>query len=56
MRVIKSLKKTSLQVEDSQIRFGEVDLLRQLDHPNIVKIFDLYQDHKNYYIITEYTV
>lgn len=34
--------------------FAEVDLLKELDHPNILKIHELYQDAKNYYIISEY--
>ncbi len=34
--------------------FNEVDILKSLDHPNILKIYELYQDQKNYYLITEY--
>ena len=32
----------------------EVSILRSLDHPNIVKLFELYQDKKYYYLVTEY--
>jgi calcium-dependent protein kinase len=28
--------------------------LKKLDHPNIVKIFEFYQDKLNFYLITEY--
>lgn len=31
----------------------EFDILRKMDHPNIVKLFELYQDKKNYYLVTE---
>jgi calcium-dependent protein kinase len=34
--------------------FAEVDVLKSLDHPNIVKLFEFYQDNKNYYLITEF--
>jgi calcium-dependent protein kinase len=31
-----------------------MDILKNLDHPNIVKLYELYQDEKFYYLITEY--
>jgi len=31
-----------------------MQLLKNLDHPNIVKLYELYQDANNYYLITEY--
>ncbi len=34
--------------------FAEVNILKDLDHPNIVKLYELYQDDKYYYLITEY--
>ena len=34
--------------------FTEVGILRLLDHPNIIRLHEFYQDDKNYYIITEY--
>ena len=33
---------------------NEIDILKQLDHPNIVKIYEFYQDKLNFYLITEY--
>ena len=32
----------------------EIELLRQLDHPNIVKLFEYFSDEDKYYLITEY--
>ena len=32
----------------------EVEIIRDLDHPNIVKIYESFEDHKNFYIITEF--
>lgn len=34
--------------------FSEVNILKKLDHPNIVNIYELYQDENNFYLITEY--
>ena len=34
--------------------FSEINILKNLDHPNILRIFELYQDKHNYFLITEY--
>lgn len=33
---------------------NEVDILKTLDHPNILKIFEYFEDDKNYYIVMEF--
>ena len=32
---------------------NELTILKQLDHPNIVKVFEFYEDDDNIYIIEE---
>ena len=32
---------------------NELEALIELDHPNIVKVFDLIEDDNNYYIVCE---
>ena len=32
----------------------EIELLKKLDHPNIVKLFEYFSDDDKYYLITEY--
>jgi len=32
---------------------NEINVLKELDHPNIVKIFEYLEDKANYYIVTE---
>ena len=32
---------------------NEINVLKELDHPNIVKIFEYLEDKQNYYIVTE---
>jgi calcium-dependent protein kinase len=34
--------------------YDELNVLKSLDHPTIVKVFDYYQDEKNLYVIMEY--
>ena len=33
---------------------NEIEMLKSLDHPNIVKVFEFYNTNDGYYIITEY--
>lgn len=33
---------------------NEVNILKDLDHPHILKIYEFYDDAKNCYLITEY--
>ena len=33
---------------------SEIDIMKKIDHPNIVKLHDVYQTNNNMYIVTEY--
>ncbi len=41
---MKSLKKSAIINEDKEKLFSEMYILKNLDHPNIVKLFELFQD------------
>jgi serine/threonine protein kinase len=32
----------------------EINIMKNLDHPHVIKIFEFYRDDKNYYLINEY--
>ena len=49
MKVIPVKSKASGEKTDE-----EIELLKQLDHPNIVKLFEYFSDDDKYYLITEY--
>ncbi|CAD8146337.1 unnamed protein product [Paramecium pentaurelia] len=53
-RAMKQIKKDKIFKEDEEILLNEVTILKQLDHPNIVKLYELFQDKTSYYLITEY--
>jgi calcium-dependent protein kinase len=53
-RAMKSIKKNSLLKEEQERLFSEMNILKNLDHPNIVKLYELFEDSKNYYLVTEY--
>jgi calcium-dependent protein kinase len=31
----------------------EIEVLKKLDHPNILKIFEIYENDENFYIVSE---
>ena len=31
----------------------EINILKQLDHPNIIKLYEIFEDQNRYYLITE---
>lgn len=52
-RAVKVLRKSAMDEEEEKMLFNEINILKQLDHPNIVKMYEFFQDEKRYYIITE---
>ena len=54
-RAIKIINKRSIR--DTKIRFkfiNEITILKMLDHPNIIKLYEFFEDTRNYYLVTEY--
>ena len=51
---MKVIKKTSKNKEEEENLMNEIEILRKLDHPNILKITDFYPLKNEYNIITEY--
>lgn len=50
-RAVKVTRK-ALQASNRDIILGEVEVLKHLDHPNIVRIQHLFEDDKRFYIVT----
>ncbi len=50
----KILKNPKSKSEDEKSILNEIDLLKRMDHPNIVKIFEFYITKEGYYFITEF--
>lgn len=53
-RAMKIICKEDVSQQYVDSLLNEIDILKQLDHPNIVKIYEFYQDKINFYLITEY--
>ncbi len=51
MRII---KKELIEVDEDEAIFKkELAVLRSLDHPNIIKLFEFYKDEKYFYLLAE---
>lgn len=52
-RAVKIIYKANASPEEQKKILNEIDILRQLDHPNIVKIYEYFEDAKFIYIVME---
>ena len=50
LKEIRAMKVILKKTENSK---NEIDIMRKISHPNIVNIFDIYEDSKKYYIVME---
>lgn len=55
LRAMKIISKSNfIDIGDETRLNKEVEILKRLNHPNILKVYDFYIDSRNYYIVTEY--
>ena len=52
-RAMKKISKKSTTTNESEI-LNEIEMLKKLDHLNLVKIYEFYSTKDDYYIITDY--
>lgn len=50
---IKIISKKSLSEEDKVALQNEIDIMTQVDHPNIVKLHDIFEDEKYIFLVME---
>ena len=56
IRALKEISKESMNVNEDneeEVR-NEIDVLKNIDHPNIMKIFEFFEDDKNIYLVNEF--
>ena len=56
IRALKEISKDTMNLneENSQEIRNEISVLKSLDHPNIMKIYEFYEDDEKMYLITEF--
>ena len=50
---VKCIDRNGLPEEDEAALRQEVEIMRSLDHPNIVKLLDFFEEEKNFYVVLE---
>mgnify|MGYP000011510865 CR=1 FL=1 len=53
VRAVKILRKEKLDEFEVQRFTHEIEILKRLDHPNVIKLYEMYEDEKRYYLVTE---
>lgn len=52
-RAVKVLRKSHMDEDEKKMLFNEINNLKDLDHPNILKMYEFFEDDKRYYIVTD---
>lgn len=52
-RAVKILKKQRLDEQEKNRMMNEINNLKMLDHPNIMRMYESYECEKRYYIVTD---
>ena len=52
-RAVKVLRKSHMDEGEKKMLFNEINNLKDLDHPNILKMYEFFEDDKRYYIVTD---
>jgi len=50
---VKMIKLKALNMDDMIAVGQEIEILAQIDHPNVVKLYEIYQDNKYIYMVME---
>lgn len=53
-RAVKIIKKEQMNEEEKESFKTEMATLKKLDHPNILKLYEVFEDSKKYFLVTEY--
>lgn len=52
-RAVKVIKRKEGEDKVAMSFVNEVYILKQLDHPNIIKVFDVYEESRAFYLVSE---
>ncbi len=54
VRAVKILVKNNMSKEEHKDFAYEIAILKKLDHPNILKLYEVFEDQQKYQLVTEY--
>jgi len=50
---VKKIEKKKVEGDDIKLLRREIQIMKQLDHPNILKLFEVYEDDESFYLVME---
>ena len=50
---IKTIDKSKLKINTELLMMQELEILKEVSHPHIMRVIELLHDKNNYYIVTE---
>ena len=54
VRAVKVTKKEDMEDGDRRKLLKEIEILKELDHPSIARVIDIYEDERKFYFVQEY--
>ena len=54
VRAVKITKKEDLEYGERKKLLEQIEILKELDHPSICRVIDIFEDKKKFYFVTEY--
>lgn len=51
---MKIINKKKIPFNEKEYFLREIKILKKLDHPNILKLYEFLEDDEHYYLITEF--
>jgi calcium-dependent protein kinase len=51
---IRAMKIVKSRDDNMGLLNNEINIVKELDHPNIIKLYEYFQERRNYYLIYEY--
>ena len=53
-RAVKVMRKDKMSPSDRQALANEINILKSLDHPNIIRLYEIFEDEKRFYLLTDF--
>ena len=51
---VKVMSKRKMSADDRNSLMQEIDIMKTIDHPNIIRMLDLYEDERHYCLVMEW--
>lgn len=51
---VKVISKLKMEESDLEVQTNEIEILKMIEHKNIVRLFDHFEDPNNIYLVLEY--